>query len=133
MTRLTWRSDIDGCSDVGLRPGVTEDDAICKLADYEAKGLDPDEIEPVRYGRWIRRKFNGTAMYFCSECQLLGSPQWKRCPVCETKMKRQKGKVPCKECKHLEITGCYGECSQAHKGIVMPDDSCPHGERETNG
>lgn len=22
----------------------------------------------------------------CSECHVCGSPQWKRCPVCETKM-----------------------------------------------
>ena len=93
MNRLTWRSDIDGCSDVGLRKGVTVGDAICKLADYEAKGIDPEEIEPIKYGYWKRRKFNGRVMYFCSECQLQGSPQWKRCPACEAKMKERRGNI----------------------------------------
>lgn len=132
--RLTWKRDLGGYTDVGLCEGVTVGNAICKLADYEAKGLAPEEIEPVKYGKWTRRKINGAWMYFCSECQLLGSPQWKRCPACEAKMKEQKQEqVLCKECKNLEITGCYGECGKAYKGIVMPNDSCPHGERETNG
>lgn len=43
------------------------------------------EAEPVRHGRWIvRNKANGWVD--CSECGTMGSPQWKRCPVCEAKM-----------------------------------------------
>lgn len=34
-TRLTYKQGIDGYEDVGLRPGVTVGDAICKLADIE--------------------------------------------------------------------------------------------------
>lgn len=33
-------------------------------------------------GHWITK--NGCT--FCSECMTCGSPQWKVCPVCETKM-----------------------------------------------
>ena len=33
--RLTWKRDLDGHTDVGLRDGVTVGEAICKLADYE--------------------------------------------------------------------------------------------------
>jgi hypothetical protein len=33
-------------------------------------------------GHWITK--NGNT--FCSECMVCGSPQWKVCPVCETKM-----------------------------------------------
>ena len=41
--------------------------------------------------------------------------------------------VMCKECKHLEISGCYGECGQAHLGIVKPWDFCSYGERKGDG
>ncbi len=33
--RLTYKQGIDGYGDVGLRPGVTVGEAICKLADLE--------------------------------------------------------------------------------------------------
>lgn len=33
-------------------------------------------------GHWIQK--NG--VIFCSECMTCGSPHWKVCPVCETKM-----------------------------------------------
>ena len=36
--------------------------------------------------------------------------------------------VRCKDCKHLEITGCYGECGKMVR-IVKPWDFCSYGER----
>lgn len=41
------------------------------------------EAEPVKRGRWLQPK---SGECFCSECKTLGSPQWKRCPICEAKM-----------------------------------------------
>lgn len=38
--------------------------------------------------------------------------------------------VRCKDCKHLMFSDMYGECSQAHIGIVRPDDFCSYGERK---
>lgn len=38
--------------------------------------------------------------------------------------------VRCKNCKHLMFSDMYGECSQAHMGIVRPDDFCSYGERK---
>ena len=38
--------------------------------------------------------------------------------------------VRCKDCKHLMFSDMYGECSQAHMGIVRPDDFCSYGERK---
>ena len=35
-----------------------------------------------------------------------------------------------KDCKHLMFSDVYGECSQAHMGIVRPDDFCSYGERK---
>ena len=42
--RLTYKQSIDGYTDVGLNPGVTVEEAICKLADLE----DADSVEVVR-------------------------------------------------------------------------------------
>lgn len=38
--------------------------------------------------------------------------------------------VRCKDCKHLMFSDMYGECSQAHMGIVRPNDFCSYGERK---
>ena len=38
--------------------------------------------------------------------------------------------VYCKDCEYLTFSDCYGECSQAYKGIVSPDDSCGYGKRK---
>lgn len=47
----------------------------------------------------------------------------------ELKAREAAETVHCKECKHLMISGCYGECSEGHRGIVAPDDTCRYGER----
>ena len=44
-----------------------------------------DAVE-VRHGRWVQQPLNGTHIWRCSKCKTIGSPQWKRCPVCEAKM-----------------------------------------------
>lgn len=52
-------------------------------AEY-AKGLE----DAVRRGRWVPL-FNAKSLnnwVECSECKTVGSPFWKRCPVCEAKM-----------------------------------------------
>jgi hypothetical protein len=40
--------------------------------------------------------------------------------------------VRCKDCRYLEITGCYGECAKLVR-IVKPWDFCSLGERKTDG
>lgn len=50
MIRKTYRMDIDGHSDVGLRRVYTVGDAICALADYEDTGLAPEEIKTQKVG-----------------------------------------------------------------------------------
>ena len=37
-----------------------------------------------KQGHWIMDIKTGFC--YCSECLVNGSPQWKRCPVCEAKM-----------------------------------------------
>ena len=49
--RLTWKQSVDGHEDVGLRPGVTVGEAICKLADLEERKTIPlDEVYRVIAG-----------------------------------------------------------------------------------
>ena len=68
----------------GLCRVIMEDDfkkAIKKML----KGIIAD-VEPVRHGRWLPQIVLGTRVWDCSECKTIGSPTWKRCPVCEAKM-----------------------------------------------
>ena len=68
----------------GLCRVIMEDDfkkAIKKMP----KGII-DDVEPVRHGRWLPQIVLGTRVWDCSECKTIGSPTWKRCPVCEAKM-----------------------------------------------
>ena len=58
---------------------------------YE-KGFADGKNAAVKHGRWIiHHKVGGRhsrtmTWAECSECRVCGSPQWKVCPVCETKM-----------------------------------------------
>ena len=53
-----------------------------------AKAVDSDND---KHGRWLPQIVFGQRVWSCSECATLGSPQWKRCPVCEAKMDRGVG------------------------------------------
>lgn len=45
------------------------------------------DVEPVVRGVWVRSDVDSMVpRYDCSECHTIGSPTWKRCPVCEAKM-----------------------------------------------
>ena len=46
------------------------------------------DAEPVKHEHWVIKYIkNSKYKYcFCSGCETMGSPEWKRCPVCEAKM-----------------------------------------------
>ena len=50
------------------------------------ESLPAADVEPVKRGRWVHKILLGEQAWFCSECKTIGSPAWKRCPVCEAKM-----------------------------------------------
>ena len=58
------------------------------LADH----LIANGVTIQKHGRWVRHGCYGTNTgkrlweYTCSECETLGSPQWKCCPVCTARM-----------------------------------------------
>lgn len=62
---------------------------ICELEIGFGKTPTVD-AEPVVHGRWVAKetviRSPFVENYYCSECKTEGSPQWKRCPVCEAKM-----------------------------------------------
>ena len=71
----------------GLCRVIMEDDfkkAIKKMP----KGII-DDVEPVKRGRWLPQIVLGARVWECSECKTIGSPTWKRCPVCEAKMNEE--------------------------------------------
>lgn len=77
----------DGCARMGL------DFAADRLADYLiANGVAfvTENYVGGKRGRWIihssGRGSQTTNWAECSECRVCGSPSWKVCPVCETKM-----------------------------------------------
>lgn len=46
---------------------------------------DTPSVE-VKHGRWIQHNKGQNNWVECSECNTVGSPFWKRCPICEAKM-----------------------------------------------
>ena len=53
------------------------------------KAIPAADVAQVRHGRWVHKILLGEQTWFCSECKTIGSPAWKRCPVCEAKMKEE--------------------------------------------
>ncbi|MBP3409564.1 MAG: hypothetical protein J6M10_01070 [Clostridia bacterium] len=51
------------------------------------------ETECAPQGRWIlcQDAGQGVRWHECSRCCTVGSPAWKRCPLCEAKMKPDGG------------------------------------------
>lgn len=72
-------------------------------------GVDVDKAELLRALRYDRNQYEK------------GYADGKRDAMDEV--------VRCKECRHLDITGCYGECNRGYMGIVKPLDFCSYGER----
>lgn len=64
---------------------MCENDPVCGSAMWivEAPTI---EAEPVVHGRWIPHNKGQNNWCECSKCNTVGSPFWKRCPVCEAKM-----------------------------------------------
>lgn len=57
-----------------------------KIARRLVEKAETLEYAPVKPGRWLPRHGRGNNWVECSECQTVGSPFWKCCPVCEAKM-----------------------------------------------
>jgi hypothetical protein len=63
----------------------------------------------VRRGHWITHKQGLNVWAECSECLTCGSPHWKVCPVCETKMEPIPLDDSCPEVKTITINNIKRE------------------------
>lgn len=50
----------------------------------DAPTINPDDLRPQ--GRWIQHNKENNNWVECSECNTVGSPFWKCCPVCTAMM-----------------------------------------------
>lgn len=73
------------CSDCKNQK-VCVDKSVCPVGRAPAA-----DVEVVKHGRWLLQVLLGQRVWDCSECKTLGSPHWKRCPVCEAKMEVDDG------------------------------------------
>lgn len=74
-TRMT-EYDETGC---GVHVFVVKEEDV-----LNAQAVD---VEPVEYSMWLEHAGSQNTRYWtCLKCDTLGSPRWKRCPICEAKM-----------------------------------------------
>lgn len=57
----------------------------CSIREY-LEAIPAADVEPVTHAKWLPQIFMGQKVWDCSNCKTMGSPHWKRCPVCEAKM-----------------------------------------------
>lgn len=75
----------DGLSDEIKEPDLLVDEMIKRTQDAPTVNA-----EPVTCSRWLKHAgAQNTTYWTCLNCDTLGSPRWKRCPVCEAKMEVQ--------------------------------------------
>lgn len=70
-----------------------QDHSYARMLNMAAKRLNElDQPQNQNTGYWIIRSSgkgrNATNWAECSVCHVCGSPQWKVCPVCETRMEK---------------------------------------------
>ena len=69
-----------------IRNELYSADVITMRGVYMLNNFPAADVEEVKHGRWIEQTAPRWKTWYCSECKTLGSPHWKRCPVCEAKM-----------------------------------------------
>ena len=47
------------------------------------------KVSDEKSGEWKTQLLSGRVVCVCSECDTIGSPLWKRCPICEAKMYKE--------------------------------------------
>lgn len=73
--------------DKAVRSGNHSWERMMMMAAKRLEELD----KPQKTAHWINRGEGAARWVECSECHVCGSPQWKVCPVCESKMEVNHG------------------------------------------
>lgn len=79
---------LDHVQDYGMKRVKDESSILLvhKTNEMVADQLISHGVTIQRYGRWIPHNKGQNNWVECSVCNTVGSPFWKCCPVCETKM-----------------------------------------------
>lgn len=74
-----------------VTPLLAHDDFLRRgVIDLLENVIPAAAVVEVKRGRWVDRIMVGREhLWFCSECDTMGSPQWKCCPVCTAFMDRK--------------------------------------------
>ena len=128
------------------------------IADFMmANGVTVQDVPDIHVGKWISVKDRlpertlppkDVLVYHDLGCGMFIDRAWysydkKRwCSVLGMKLKvtywmplsdlpqPPKGEtIYCKDCENLMFSDCYGECTNGHKGIVSPNDTCEHAKK----
>lgn len=76
--------------ETGWFPQSMEYTEAVEIARNIIRTLPAAAVVEVKRGRWVDRIMVGREhLWFCSECDTMGSPQWKCCPVCTAFMDRK--------------------------------------------
>lgn len=62
----------------------------CYKSGYR-NGIEDGKKETEKRLKWVTKTAHGVSWTECPVCMVCGSPQWKCCPVCETKMEVDNG------------------------------------------
>ena len=73
------------CKYANVNGICTKEAPLCGSVQIVTELPTIDAVEVV-HGRWIPHNKGTNNWVECSECNTVGSPFWKRCPVCEAKM-----------------------------------------------
>ena len=76
-----------------VAPGCDDQYNIAEMSynNGYAKGLEDGMKETEKRAKWVTKTAHGVSWTECPVCMVCGSPQWKCCPVCETKMEVSNG------------------------------------------
>lgn len=79
--------DADALKERAIRVSTVKEHCYFKAVGTKEIDRAPTvDAELVKHGRWIMHNKGQNNWCECSECNTVGSPFWKRCPLCEAKM-----------------------------------------------
>lgn len=76
-----------------VTPLLAHDDTQRRgIIDLLVNVIPAADVVEVKRGHWIRHRVGSrSALWTCSECDQMGAPSWKCCPVCTAFMDGEDG------------------------------------------
>jgi hypothetical protein len=93
ISRSALLATLDELYMVALRKSGVSVESVYHLEHFAmlVKDAPAVDAEPVEHSMWLEHPAAQKTKYWtCLKCDTMGSPRWKRCPVCEAKMEVMK-------------------------------------------